>query len=55
MRKLGGVRGAYGHINDSIRIEDRVTVINHGLWFRPHQGISTQEVEALNGTTLTKA
>lgn len=42
----------YGHNNVSISSGDRVsTVINHALWFWPHQGISTQEMEDLNGTT----
>lgn len=52
MRKEEGV---YGHNNGSISGRDRVsTVINHTLWFWPHQGTSTQEAEILNGTTYTK-
>lgn len=45
----------YGHNNGSISNGDRVsTVINHALWFWPHQGTSTQEMETVNGTTHTK-
>lgn len=46
----------YGHNNGkSINIGDRVsTVINHALWFWPHQGTSLQEVEILNSTAHTK-
>ncbi len=42
-----GRRGlVYGHNNGSISSGDRVsTVINHMLWFWPHQGTSTQETE----------
>lgn len=44
----------YGHNNGSINSGDRVsTVINHALWFWPHQGTSTQEMETLIGTTHT--
>lgn len=41
-----------GHNNGNISSGDRVSgVINHALWFWPHQGTSTQEVETLSGTT----
>lgn len=54
IEEVGGV-GVYGHNNVSISSGDRVsTAINHALWFWPHQGISTQEMEDLNGTTHTK-
>lgn len=38
--------GGYDLNNGSISSGDRVsTVINHALWFWPHQGISTEEIE----------
>lgn len=47
--------GVYGHNNGRISSRDRVsTVINHALWFWPHQGTSKQEAEILKGTTHTK-
>lgn len=51
-----GARGAfYGHNNGSISRGDRASsVINHAPRFWPHQGIGTQETEALNDTTHTK-
>lgn len=36
----------YDHNNGGISKGDKVsTVINHALWYWPHQGTSTQEVE----------
>lgn len=44
----------YGY-NNGTSSGDRVsTVINHALWFWPHQGLNIQEVGTLNGTTYTK-
>lgn len=55
IEEVGGGGGVYGHNNVSISSGDRVsTVINHALLLWPHQGISTQEMEDLNGTTHTK-
>lgn len=53
--RLRTEEGVYGYNNGSTSSGDGVsTVINHALWFWPHQGFKVQEVGTLNDTTYTK-